>query len=279
MKRIVRLAVMVAVALLAHSALAQNVARIAVLEGGVERGRAGAWAPLQLGAELGAGDELRTDASGRARLVLPDGSVITVGRSTHLVIATLAGAAEPATLVHLDQGSVRPVVAPQGAGHSFAIDTPTALATVRGTEFVVVYNPVAETSDVVGVSETVSVSNVQTRVRGTVLVTTQQLTTVARGKPPTPPKAIPAALFRQYIEGLQFVGEGEPESLTTGSPLLSGAEVPVPDRSEAQPAPGANPLDLSTPGDFLKPKEGSSAGRAGQPPNSVGGKGGATIHF
>lgn len=278
MKRIL-LALFIAFGLLLRVAVAQEPGRIAVVEGNVERGRASAWLRVEFGAELVAGDELRTDDSGRVQIVLPDGTVLNVGRSTDLLFHEIGSPGGPATrtLLHLARGSLRPVVAAQSAGRTFEVETPTAIAAVRGTEFVIVYNPVVEVSEVVGVTDTVYVSSVLARVRGEALVTARELTTVSRGHAPTAPKRIPDELFRQYIEGLQFIGEGAPESQTNGLPLLSGAAVPPADRADAAARP--NHLDVTTPGDFLAPPEGSSAGEAGQPPKSVGSPGGVGIQF
>ena len=57
-----------------------------------------------------------------------------------------------------------------------------------------------------------------------------EMTTVAEGRPASPPRPLSEEQFRQYVEGLQFIGGGRPESLTVGSALREGTEVPEPDR-------------------------------------------------
>jgi FecR protein len=268
--------------LLARAAAAQGPGQVAALEGKVERGRAGIWSAMQFGTDLRDGDDVRTDASGRVQIVLRDGSVVNVGRSTSLRFAEIASPTGGArrTLLDLRQGSLRPVVVAQSAGHSFEVKTPTAIAAARGTEFVIVYNPVVEVSEVVGVADTVEVTNALAHVRGEARVTTRQLTSVSRGKPPTAPRTIPDELFRQYIDGLQFIGGGTSESLAQALPLMSGDAVPPPNRAGAQgPQIPPGRLDLTTPGEFAGPPEGSAAGEAGQPPASVSSPGGVGIRF
>jgi hypothetical protein len=122
-------------------------------------------------------------------------------------------------------------------GALYEITTATAVVKVRGTEFVVAYDPVAEVSDVVGVSGQVEVRGATERpnTRG-VFVTTKELTTVAKGKPPTMAKSISDALFRQYIEDLEFIGGGQAESQAAKHPILAGDMVPPLDQVEQLPA-------------------------------------------
>jgi hypothetical protein len=270
---------------LVRPGLAQEVGNIADLESTTEIGRAGAWTAAVLGAAVREGDEVRTDRTGRARVVLQDGSVLNVGNDSHVMIEKLTlqpdkGAVR--SLIRLLKGKLRPVVSDAylRPGAVFEIETPAAVAGVRGTEFVITYDPVAEVSEVVGVTGTVRVHSVIDRVGHGVLITAQELTFVALGHFPTAPQRIQDTLFRQYIEGLEFIGGGRPESLTLGHPLLAGSQVPPADQAAASPAPptAARALTPLVPGEppFDPP---TFSGSTGQPPGALRPTGDLGIQF
>src|SRR5207237_408239 len=91
-------------------------------------------------------------------------------------------------------------------------------------------DPVGDLSNVVGVTGQVEVNSMRDLVGHVVIVTTHELTRVARGAYPTPPQRLREGLFRQYLDQLQFTGQGKPESLLATLPLLTGAGVPEADR-------------------------------------------------
>ena len=95
------------------------------------------------------GDNVRAHAGGSARLDLPDGSTLLVAENSRLVVAKLEMDQQSQArrmLFHLVVGKVRAVVAKASIGlvrarqSNFAISTPTAVAAVRGTDFVVTFN-------------------------------------------------------------------------------------------------------------------------------------------
>ena len=277
--RRLRLTALIALLLtwLAPAAGAQAVGSIASIDGSAEIGRAGAWTPAVIGATVGLHDELRTGRPGRLCVVLQDDSVLNIGDDSHLVIEEQVF--DPAkgtfrTVIRLLQGKVRPLVSAyyERPKALYEIETPTAVVRVHGTEFVITYDPVAEVSDVVGVAGRVSVNSVRDRIGHTVFITAQESTRVARGKFPTPPQRLPDRLFRQYIEGLEFIGGGRAISLTTGNAVLKGASVPPPDRAGAQPGPAVSAAPSIIPSLPGEPAfESRTVGDAlGQPPSSVG---------
>jgi FecR protein len=229
---------------LAASAAAQQVGTVAEAVGTVQIGRAGTWAAAKTGAAVEAGDSLRTGRPGALQVVLADGSVLTMTEMTELRIDTVVLGSDRGhgqTLLHLLAGRMRAIVSEyyEQRGALFQIETATAIAGVRGTEFVIVFDPVAEVTDVVGVTGTAVVHSVLDRVGHEVLVTAQEMTMVTRGHYPTAPQRLSDKLFRQYMEGLEFIGAGRPESLSFAQPLATGAVVPEPDRAASLPGPAA----------------------------------------
>ena len=92
-------------------------------------------APAQQKQELQWNDRLATDKAGRMRAALLDGSVLSLGAASELVVVK-HDAASQQTELELPYGKLRSMVAPQrGVGRAFEIQTPTANVGVIGTDF------------------------------------------------------------------------------------------------------------------------------------------------
>jgi len=240
-------------------ARAQSVGTIADLEGTAELGRNGAWSPLAIGATIDQADQLRTGQPGRLRIVFQDKSVLTMTDNSEVVIDEdtfnpESGVAR--TSLRLLQGKLRALASEYyaNAASSFRVHTQTAVAGVRGTEFVMVFDPVAEVSEVVGVSGQVAVHSPLDPVGNGVTITAKELTSVARGQYPSTPRKLREVEFRQYLDKLEFIGSGKPESLVAGLPLVTGAGVPESERASAIPGAFARTTPDGTASD-----EGASA--------------------
>jgi len=84
-------------------------------------------------------DVLRTEGAGRARVQLRDGSILSLGSNSELKIVQHDPATQQ-TEIELNYGRVRSrVVQLTKPGSKFQIKTPTAVAGVVGTDYVVVY--------------------------------------------------------------------------------------------------------------------------------------------
>jgi hypothetical protein len=223
--------VVLALLCLAGAAWAQDVGRLVDLDGTVEIVRAGAALPASVGSTVHMGDTVRTRRPGGARLVLGDGSVLNLGTDTTLVVNEQIfrpAGGTVRTIISLLQGTTRALV---GNYYSqpdaiYEVNTPTAVVGVRGTEFVVVYDPIGKVTDVLGVTGAVAVHSVLDRVKNEVVLGPRELTVVAAGRYPTAPIRVPDALYDQYLEGLEFIGQGQPESLTVSMPSVY--QVPPP---------------------------------------------------
>ena len=84
-------------------------------------------------------DVLRTEGAGRARIQLKDGSILSLGSNSELKVVQ-HDAASQQTELELNYGRLRSrVVQLNKPGAKFQVKTPTAVAGVVGTDFVVVY--------------------------------------------------------------------------------------------------------------------------------------------
>ncbi len=64
-----------------------------------------------------------------------------------------------------------------------------------------------------------------------ILLTANEVTTIPHGKAPSAPRRIEESLFRQRLEGLDFIGAGRAEGLMAARALASGHNIPAADRA------------------------------------------------
>lgn len=223
---------------LACAASAEEIGTVAGTSGSAEIGRAGEWSAASVGTPVFQGDELRTAAGGQMRVVFQDDSVLNLGSDSRVVIdeQVFDPTKSPArSVMQLLQGRVRALVSEyyREGGAAYEIETATAVAGVRGTEFVVSFDPRAALTEVVGVQGRVEVHSVLDRASRGVFVTAGELTSVRQGEFPTQPPRLGEDAFKQVLDGLDFIGTGRAGGLTAEHPILGGVEVPEPDRAPA----------------------------------------------
>lgn len=227
-----------AILLIGGSVRAQEVGTVAAAEGSGDIGRGGNWQAAKVGDPVQQGDELRTGHPGRLRIVFQDDSVLTVTDDSHLTIDEQVFDPSRGTarsLVGLLQGKVSALVSDyyHRAGSNYEIKTATAVAGVRGTEFTMAYDPRNELTEVVGISGHVEVHSATDPSAPGVLVTARESTEIARGRGPTTPRQLEDRLFRQQMEGIEFIRIGRGETLSLDHPLSTGVSVPQPDKAQA----------------------------------------------
>jgi hypothetical protein len=274
--------------LLAAAAQAQSAGVVATFDGTVEIGREGVWAPAVIGGSVEVGDVIRTGTPGRVRISLRDDSVINLGDASEMVIDEQVfnpAAGEARSVFELLNGKVRAIVSehyrePRAA---FEVKTVTAVSGVRGTDFIMVHDRNTQLTQVVGVSGLVDVNgSIDSEGHG-VVVGPQEISEVVRGRYPTPPRRLDETTFRQYLDGLEFIGFGAPESLLFDNPIFDGEFVPPADRIEGRTgveAPAGTELPASGVGAAEPPWEQPDVSELiDQPPASAGGGGEVGIEF
>lgn len=117
----------------------RGTARVLDVRGTVERWVDGTMAPLAAGMTLAPGTHLRSGADGSLTLEFADGSRSLVGNNTELrldEIRRLRASGAQQVHIELQQGHVESAVTPgKRSGGRFMIQTPAAVAAVRGTDF------------------------------------------------------------------------------------------------------------------------------------------------
>jgi len=207
------------------AARAESVATIVALQGSLEIQQGKAWAPLGMGDEVNRGAHLRTGTGTRAKLLFQDDTVIDLGASSNLDIETFeTQAGKRQATLRLGKGKLHAWVGEhyKAAKARFEIETPTAVAGVRGTEFLVVYSPETELTEVVGIADEVQVFGKLGVLSGGVDVGPSGYTQVQKGRFPTAPQQLDAMRIRQFFEGLELRGTGRRDGLNVDHGLVMG---------------------------------------------------------
>lgn len=225
------------VLLLASTVLAENVGTVAAVRGAAQIGRGGVSTGAAVGMAVQLGDELQTGSDGQLRVVFRDDSVIDLAESSSLVVDQQVfdpAASSFSSLMRLVVGRARAFVGEyyRTPGAAYQLETPTAVAGVRGTSFLVAYDPDVDATEVIGIDGQIEVRSLGERA-ATVYITAHEATTVWRGEAPTPPETLGEQSFRQQVEAIPQIALGTAGGLAASSPLRAGATVPAPDRAPA----------------------------------------------
>ena len=253
--------VLAATLVVASQASAQTeVGAVAAVVGSLQMQRGGTWQDASIGVPVFAGDHLRTGDSDQAKIVFRDDTVLHLGPKTEMSLEKQTF--EPnthrfETLHHLAKGKVRAWVSEyyHEPRARYEIETPTAVAGVRGTEFIVMYDASAEFTDIVGLAETVEVGGKLSVIGTLVQVGPQYSTRVRKGQFPTAPQQVDESHLRPYVEGLDIIGTGRRDSLVVQHPVVAGRllaaqDLPGPPSTAATEVPNEG-LGTRAPQEFL----------------------------
>lgn len=105
------------------------------LSGSATLQREGAVLAAAPGMKLGDRDRLRTGADTKAEITCDDGTVVTLGAATDLDLGRIAGAGNGGSLLGLLEGIARFVLPENRKPGAFEVTAPTAVASVRSTEW------------------------------------------------------------------------------------------------------------------------------------------------
>jgi hypothetical protein len=221
--RVVALALLAAVRAQAQS----EAGTVAAVQGTFEVERAGNWQAATVGLPVFVGDRLRTGPAGRGKVVFQDDTVLDVAPNTEIMVEKQVF--DPSghrfqALLRLAKGKIRAWVSDyyREPRARYEIETPTAVAGVRGTEFIALYDSATESTEVVGIAAQVEVSGKLAVIGPAVQIGPQDFTQVQKGRFPTPPQHLDEARFQQYIQGLDLIGTGRRDGLNVLHPAVAG---------------------------------------------------------
>ena len=186
----------------ASAQVAGSIGAVAELVGDCRVGRAGEAAvqPLAIGTELYEGDRVSTAEGARLKLEFVDGSVVQLGAGTELALDWFLHAPEAQTqnvLLRVSAGILRVIVRLVLPRSAYGVQTPTAAASVRGTDWILEATPGA--TAIVGLDGAVGVRNVDAGVPGEVVLGPGEGVTVEAGSPPPAPTVWGAARRDAFI--------------------------------------------------------------------------------
>src|SRR5262245_47561434 len=141
--------------------------------------------PLAVKDPLLRADTVHTRAGSKARIAFEDETVITLGELASLRVTQIAEPGRGSTRLTVLAGAARFVIKPAPGRALVETWTPTAIAAVRGTQYIV--EVTADATAVLVVDGSVAVSNWRPDVRGTVVLRPGQGTTVRADQAPQPP--------------------------------------------------------------------------------------------
>lgn len=153
----------------------------------------------KVGVKVYEGDTIITAADSRAKIVMSDRNVINVNPESKLQIAKYendAASGKKNVELNLLEGKVRNNVEQtyDGEKSKFLIKTPTAVAGVRGTQFLAGYNPSTQMTSIVTFKGSVTLASVTPKgqiIGAAVLVNKGESTTASPNAAPAAPKAMP----------------------------------------------------------------------------------------
>jgi len=177
---------------------------VSALEGTGEVQHAGEsdWVPLAAADGVVQGDQVRTGAAARMKILLRDDSVLTLGESSQLRLDEQVAGPAPQSTLWLLFGRIRAIATERygAAGARFEVKTPTAIAGVRGTEFIAQHDAAQDESVVVGLVDTTTVRGVEDAAGArAILLGPGQSTRIRRGSYPSPATMMPAGQLRSLI--------------------------------------------------------------------------------
>lgn len=147
------------------------------------------WEKLAQKDDIYLGDTIRTKTNSKVKITFKDDSAVSLGADASLQLKQFDYVPEKDERVStfaLTQGKARAIVSRIfGSNSKFEIETPTAVAGVRGTYFLVwVLSPAV--TKVFVLDGKVSVRNIKTDVKGEVVLTPGKTTTIEETAPPGP---------------------------------------------------------------------------------------------
>jgi hypothetical protein len=217
------------------------------------------------GEQICAGETIISGADSRAKIVMADGNQLNVSPNSRIAIEVYEfkpAQNKKSVLLNVMAGKVRAATATEGmyadkaadgSPNQFRVKTKTAVAGVRGTDFLSGFNPSSNTSEFVTFKGLVEVGRPGPNgaILDPVSVAPGQRTEAVSGQAPTPPTQVPAGQFDELKVETQTSAPGSvaPESATADANAPSKDPAPASDTRAASPSDsaGSSQAGASTP--------------------------------
>lgn len=214
------------IAVLPEFSMAEVVAELTFIRGNVDVLKLGDERAvlLSLGGLLNTGDIVRTKSKSRAQVTFTDGTKLNIAQKSRIEIKEFdldTDQNKRTVLLRSFRGKVRAIVPDEfaGEGSRFEVETPTAVAIVRGTDWLNIINPLPLSTEEMVLKGRVAVRNVKPSIAGEVIVGPMMGTSVHVNRPPTAPRRV---TLKELILHLRDTAPVEDEQ------LLSPEELGVP---------------------------------------------------
>jgi len=260
-----------------------------VVKGSVKvQSESGAITDVKIGSKIFEGETVISGADSRAKIVMSDRNVMNINPDTKLQIQKYvndSSTGEKAVQLNLVEGKVRNNVEQtyDGVKTTFKIKTPTAVAGVRGTQFLASYNSVTQVTNIVTFKGAVALASINPatgqRVGASVLVTkghSSQTTPNIPAQAPVPvPKETIKKMDGESLVSLKSVTSGGVGSVSSNGSQLnlnstaSGSAQPGPASVGGPPVAGGSMIDARDL-DMGMAKGISAASAAAAPPPPIG---------
>jgi len=187
--------------------LAESVATLTFARGKVDvlkKGKTRA-IPVKKGVKLNVGDIVRTKSQSRAQISFIDGSKVNMAQKSRVEIKEFSYKPEKKerkSLLRTFRGKIRALI-PKfflGDDSKFEVETPTAVAAVRGTDYFVVLNKLPLESEVLVVKGKVAIRNIDPSIKEQILLTPGKASKIGKGHPPLKKRSFTKKEIRRLIK-------------------------------------------------------------------------------
>lgn len=213
-------------------------------------------APAKVGSRINVGETVATGPDSRAKIVMSDRNVMNVLPDSKMKIEKYVNdpiSGKKDVQLNLLEGKVRNNVEQtyDGEKNKFLVKTPTAVAGVRGTQFLTSYDSKSQTTAIVTLKGAVAFTTTGANGKSeTVMVKKGEGSSASKGKGPEAPKALPKEDLKKVDSG--SIAKQTPPPSTGGGADAGGknsqannngsgpSPAPSRDPASAGPAPSAN---------------------------------------
>jgi len=178
-----------------------------LIEGRVDvlRKNADSVAVVVQGDEVFVGDIVRTKSKSKAHITLKDESILNLAENSRMEIRRFSfskgNQKRRDGMFHMFRGQLRSIVhhTDDETAFNFKVETPTAVAAVRGTDWYAIVSSDALSSFICKTGK-VEIKSINPKITATVVIGANQFTKVSSGQAPTPARVVTPAVLNNIVE-------------------------------------------------------------------------------